>query len=120
MSERSYHRAHLSICLDTSVDEQHPVLSAFLQAYNFHEDLILSPDDVWLMILISFASYVNENRTNLADLYFEDNETARVLTIENEETSSAKSDEFSFRFSLTNFFFSLSVGKIFLIEFISK
>lgn len=81
---------HFQVHLDTTLDDQHPVLSAFLQAYNFHEDLILSPDDFWLMISIYFSIYVNENRQQIFDLYFDNNETNRILTIENEQTSSTE------------------------------
>ena len=71
--------------VDTSSGDHHPVLTAFLRAYNSHEDVILSPDDIWLMICIYFAQYVNHNLDELAHLYLDD-QTSKVLTIENEET----------------------------------
>jgi hypothetical protein len=71
--------------LDTSAGDHHPVLTAFLRAYNSHEDVILSPDDIWLMICIYFAQYVNHNMNELSDLYL-DEQTSKILTIENEDT----------------------------------
>ena len=32
-----------------------------LQAYNKHQDVMLSPDDIWLAICLKFAKHVNEN-----------------------------------------------------------
>ena len=75
--------------LDTSIGDQHPILNAFLQAYNFHEDIILSPDDIWLMICIYFATYVNQNRDELTHLYIDDQQS-KILTVENEQTSSTE------------------------------
>ncbi|CAF1489604.1 unnamed protein product [Adineta steineri] len=39
----------------TSLVNRHGLFSAFLNAYNSHEDIVLSPDDFWLMITIYFA-----------------------------------------------------------------
>ena len=80
-----YRSSRMRSLLDTSSGDHHPVLTAFLRAYNSHEDIILSPDDIWLMICIYFAQYVNHNVNELAHLYL-DEETSKVLTIENEET----------------------------------
>lgn len=41
---------------------------AFLQAYNHHQDIILSPDDVWLLIVMHFSKYVNDNAEQLRPL----------------------------------------------------
>lgn len=37
---------------------------AFVQAYNNHEDLVLSPDDVWMIICMHFSKYINDNGKN--------------------------------------------------------
>jgi len=63
----------------------HPILIAFLNAYNSHEDIILSPDDTWLMICIYFSKYINRNSTKLNHLYI-NNQKNRLLTIENDQT----------------------------------
>ena len=38
---------------------------AFLTAYNYHRDIILSPDDVWNQIMIVFSRYVQNHAEEL-------------------------------------------------------
>jgi len=40
---------------------QAPFLQAFLQAYNTHGDIVLSPDDIWFQVLSQVAKYINSN-----------------------------------------------------------
>ncbi len=40
---------------------QAPFLNAFLQAYNTHGDIVLSPDDVWFQVLSQVAKYIDSN-----------------------------------------------------------
>jgi len=40
-------------------------LDAFLNAYNKHGDVKITPDDVWLVILLYFSKYVNDNAEQL-------------------------------------------------------
>ena len=68
-------------CLDTSITPKHAIFSAFLFAYNSHEDIVLSPDDIWLMICIYFSQYVNENAEQLRTL-FVDHSGKKELIIE--------------------------------------
>ncbi|CAF1134795.1 unnamed protein product [Didymodactylos carnosus] len=56
------------------------VLQAFVTAYNNHEDLILSPDDIWMVICINYALHVNENAEQLRHL-FVDHQGKKQLTI---------------------------------------
>lgn len=70
----------IQFCLDTST-ENHPIFSAFLFAYNSHEDIVLSPDDIWLLICIYFSQYVNEHAEQLRAL-FVDHDGRKTLTIE--------------------------------------
>ncbi|CAF1005944.1 unnamed protein product [Adineta steineri] len=58
----------------------HPVFEAFYTAYCNHEDIILSPDDIWLMITIYYAKYVDENAEQLRSL-FVDHEGKKTLEI---------------------------------------
>jgi hypothetical protein len=69
-----------SLSLDTSLSQNHGIFSAFLYAYNSHEDIVLSPDDIWLMICIYFAEYVNENAEQLRSL-FVDHDGQKKLTV---------------------------------------
>ncbi len=42
-------------------------IGAFLMAYNNHRDIILSPDDMWNMIMLMFSKYVNNNTEELRE-----------------------------------------------------
>lgn len=42
-------------------NHQNSFFGAFLAAYNTHQDLLLAPDDVWLLICLHFSKYVNDN-----------------------------------------------------------
>ncbi|CAF1112623.1 unnamed protein product [Didymodactylos carnosus] len=57
-----------------------PILQAFMNAYNNHEDLILSPDDIWLLITINYAKYVNSN-SELLRHFFVEHEGKKTLTV---------------------------------------
>lgn len=57
---------------------------AFLRAYNSHEDIVLCPDDIWLMITIYFSKYINHRQTDYRD-FFIDSEKEKLLAIEHEE-----------------------------------
>lgn len=88
-----------SIFSDTSTTRRHGVFDAYLNAYNSHEDIVLSPEyvflfdtisnilllksfsDLWLMITIYFAKYVNDNAEKLRSL-FVSHEGKIKLTIE--------------------------------------
>jgi hypothetical protein len=71
---------HIFSYLDTSSNQNHAIFSAFLFAYNSHEDIVLSPDDIWLMICIYFSQYINENAEQLRTL-FVDRDGRKRLTI---------------------------------------
>ncbi|UJR37591.1 hypothetical protein I4U23_030289 [Adineta vaga] len=88
----------------TSICENHPILTAFLRAYNSHEDIILSPDDLWLMICIYFAKYVNNNSTKFSHLFI-NNQTNRSITIENDQTIESNWENFlqQIHFEMTEF-----------------
>eukprot|EP01111_Echinosteliopsis_oligospora_P006315 TRINITY_DN20399_c0_g1_i1.p1 TRINITY_DN20399_c0_g1~~TRINITY_DN20399_c0_g1_i1.p1 ORF type:complete len:283 (+),score=35.55 TRINITY_DN20399_c0_g1_i1:40-888(+) len=72
----------------------HPFFCAFLNAYNNHQDITLSPDDVWLTIIIQFSKYVNDNAEELRTM-FVDHEGKRKLTVTTaNETSESQWNEF--------------------------
>jgi hypothetical protein len=66
--------------LDTSLSKNHAIFSAFLYAYNSHEDIVLSPDDIWLMICTYFSKHVNDNAEELRSL-FVDHDGKKKLTV---------------------------------------
>jgi hypothetical protein len=59
----------------------HALFEAYLAAYNSHEDLVLSPDDIWLMITIYYSVYVVDNAEQLRHL-FVDHEGKKTLSVE--------------------------------------
>jgi hypothetical protein len=61
-------------------DSSNPFLQAFMNAYNSHEDIILSPDDIWTVIILNFTKYVNDNAEKLRKV-FVDHEGKKKLTI---------------------------------------
>lgn len=71
---------NVSVFPDTSLCNNHAILSAFLYAYNSHEDIVLSPDDIWVMICMYFSKYVNDNAEKLRSL-FVDHEEKKKLTV---------------------------------------
>jgi len=73
---------HMFLYSDTSSNESHAIFSAFLFAYNSHEDIVLSPDDIWLMICIYFAQYVNENAEKLRTLFVDHDGRERLPVVQ--------------------------------------
>lgn len=52
---------HLSVTVPLVEKGTHPVLAGFLQAYQEHRPVTLSPDIVWLLICQGFTQHVNNN-----------------------------------------------------------
>jgi hypothetical protein len=57
------------------------VLQAFISAYNQHHDIVLSPDDMWMIVCLKFAEHVNENAEQLRSLFVEHQEGKIELTV---------------------------------------
>lgn len=51
------------------IPTRYGLVSAALDAYNRHHNLILRPDDVWQAILTQFSFYVNANAEELRDCF---------------------------------------------------
>ncbi|CAF1155903.1 unnamed protein product, partial [Adineta ricciae] len=66
----------------TSSPGYHALFRAFLAAYNSHEDIVLSPDDIWLMITIYFAKHVNANSEKLRHLFVDHDEKIKLTIIQ--------------------------------------
>ena len=54
--------------------------SAFLWAYNLHGDVKITPDDVWMVIMLYFSKYVNDNAEKLRPT-FVSHEGKKKLTV---------------------------------------
>jgi hypothetical protein len=53
---------------------------SFVRAYNIHLDLVLGPDDVWIMICLQVSYYVKENAEQMRSL-FVSHERKKTLTV---------------------------------------
>jgi len=47
------------------------VLEAFLWAYYRHHDIVLSPDDMWLLVCMYFAVHIHNNTEQLRSIFVE-------------------------------------------------
>ncbi|CAF3923923.1 unnamed protein product [Adineta steineri] len=56
------------------------ILESFLWAYYRHHDIVLSPDDMWLLVCMFFAQHVNDNAEQLRSNFVEHNEGKITLT----------------------------------------
>ena len=64
--EYIYKENNILYHLDTSISENTHIfnnnfINSILNSYNNHQSIILSPDDLWVMILFYFSSYINKN-----------------------------------------------------------
>jgi hypothetical protein len=50
---------------------KHGLVGTVMQAYNWHHNLILRPDDIWIAILVQFNLYVNAHAEELRHLFVE-------------------------------------------------
>ncbi|CAF3791315.1 unnamed protein product [Rotaria sp. Silwood1] len=57
------------------------VLQAFVSAYNQHHDIVLSPDDMWMVVCMHVAAHVNANAEQLRSLFVEHQEGKIQLTV---------------------------------------
>lgn len=47
------------------INNTNSFLGAFLDAYNYHGDIVLSPDDIWIAISLFVSKYIDNNAENL-------------------------------------------------------
>ncbi|CAF1423534.1 unnamed protein product, partial [Didymodactylos carnosus] len=71
-----------SIIKDLIIDVGNAILYSFMSAYNNHEDIVLSPDDLWLMISIYFSKYVNDNAEQLRHLFVDHKGKKKLVVTE--------------------------------------
>lgn len=78
---------------DNVYDENHVLyhqnnfVGAFLSAYNYHANIVLNPDDIWIQICLFFSNYVDKNSEKLRHL-FVSHEGKMCLTVVEEEPNS--------------------------------
>jgi hypothetical protein len=65
----------------TSYSTMNQFFRAFHMAYYNHGEVMLSPDDIWICILLNFSKYINDNAEELRH-FFVEHEEKKELTIE--------------------------------------
>lgn len=71
-----------------------PFYDAFITAYNNHNELILSPDDMWIQISLQFGCYINEHAEEMRS-FFVLHEGKKFLEVHTKEQESEEEwDEF--------------------------
>lgn len=73
---------------------EHAFLDAVLHAYNNHEDLVLSPDDIWMLVCLQFSDHVNEHAEELRDLFVSHQGKMMLSVTTHRETSETEWGEF--------------------------
>lgn len=78
----------LSVTDPLVVKGMHPVIGGYLQAYQEHRPITLSPDIAWLLICQGFSQHVNNNVEELRNKFvnFEGKQTIVVKRFVSEET----------------------------------
>jgi len=72
----------------------HSLYSAFVSAYNKHEDVVISPDDIWLTIAMEFSVYVNRNAEALRKFFVSHDGKMKLTVTTGNETGEDQWDEF--------------------------
>jgi hypothetical protein len=57
-------------------------IGAFLEAYNNHCDIVIKPDDIWIMISLYFSNYVNDNSEKLRKLFVKHDDVKELIVKE--------------------------------------
>ena len=74
----------------TAYQAKHGLVTAILEAYNNHHNLILRPDDVWQAILTQFSFYVNSNAEKLRSKFVAfDGQQTLVVSMKNDDFGEA-------------------------------
>jgi hypothetical protein len=69
-------------------------LEAVTTAYNYHNDLVLSPDDVWMVICLQFANYVNNNAEAMRGMFVDHEEKKALVVVSERDLTEDAWDEF--------------------------
>lgn len=71
----------------TRIDNTNSFLGAFLDAYNYHGDIVLSPDDIWIAITLFISNYIDNNAEFLRNKFVKHSGKMALTVIENENYS---------------------------------
>jgi hypothetical protein len=67
---------------------------AFLYAYNIHGDVKITPDDVWIVIMLYFKEYINNNAEKLRTKFVSHVGKKELTVITSDELDESQWDEF--------------------------
>lgn len=81
-------------CESNVYQHKNAVYGAFVEAYNNHKDIILSPDDIMILVNLEFSKYITKYSEEMRNL-FVDHQGKKELTITTwNERSETEWDEF--------------------------
>ena len=80
-------------------------IGAFLEAYNNHGDIVIKPDDIWIMISLYFSNYINNNSKTLQKLFVK-HEGVKELIVK--EFASSVEESLAMEKNWDNFFVQIS------------
>jgi|SaaInlStandDraft_5_1057022.scaffolds.fasta_scaffold10161_2 hypothetical protein len=69
-------------------------LHSFMNAYNNHLDMVLSPDDIWVFICLQFSAYVNDNADKIKHKFVNHEGKKQLTVITSIDLDENKWDEF--------------------------
>jgi hypothetical protein len=76
------------------IESSNAFYTAFALAYNSHQDLILVPDDVWLVICLQFSKYINANAEALRSKFVSFDGKQKLSVTTSDEISESDWSEF--------------------------
>lgn len=71
--------------IPADIETYNAFYGAFVRAYNRHEAIVLSPDDVWMTVVMQFSKYVNTNHEKLRHMLVEHKEGQKKLVVRTEK-----------------------------------
>jgi hypothetical protein len=75
-------------------------ISAWLEAYNNHLDIVISPDDCWLTVCLMFSEYVSQHAEELRDKFVSHDGKKKLTVIINSNCENPRKVDWSQFFSL--------------------
>ena len=69
-------------------------IGAFLNAYNYHGDIMLTPDDIWIMISLYFSKYVDKNAEKLRNRFVRHDGKKELVVVEDAGSQESEWDNF--------------------------
>ncbi len=81
-------------CDSNVMVRNNPFFDTFCRAYDNHGDVMISPDDVWMVITLYFAKYVNDNAEKMRDKFVSHQGKKKLQVTTQSEIDESQWDEF--------------------------